>query len=335
MLRNFFRFFLFVAVGLVVFNCKPKNQNRLPEDIPADSIVKIKIYRYDSVLMSVDINNLKTEVKRYQPDFMLFLDTDLNDTLNLIKLYNYVSDPVLHEIYDYVNKTYSNLSNLQDQLSRALTIFKYHFPEKPIPKIYTYLSFLDYENRVIYLDTVMAIAIDMYLGKDYKMYSSVRIPKYLSSRLDSNYIAIDAIKAIAERMINFQISGKTLLDIMIYRGKILFFLDKILPATNDNLKIGYTNEQLEWCIKSEEKIWAFLIENNLLFNNDFYKIRPLITEAPSTKGFVNSAPRMVDWIGWQIIKQFNFHNKNVSLSDLLKENDSQKILRLSKYKPKK
>jgi hypothetical protein len=61
----------------------------------------------------------------------------------------------------------------------------------------------------------------------------------------------------------------------------------------------------------------------------------LITEAPSTKGFTNSAPRMTDWIGWQIIKQFHSNNKNISLSNLLKENDAQKILELSRYKPKK
>ncbi len=333
--KKIYRLLIFATLALVFFYCKPKKNNGIPLDIPKDSIVSVKIFRYDSVLMSLDVNNLKAEVKRYQPDFMLFLDADLNDTLNLVRLYNFVSDPVLHEIYDDVNKTYPNLINLQTQLSNAFTIFKYNFPERPIPKIYTYLSFLDYENKVIYLDTVMAIAIDMFLGSDYKMYSSARIPKYLTLRLDSNFIVTDAMKAIAERSINFEISGKTLLDIMIYRGKLLFFLDEMLPNVADNVKIGYTMQQLEWCEKNEEKIWAFLIENNLLFNNDFYKIRPLITEAPSTKGFVNSAPRMVDWVGWQIIKQYNSNNKKISLSQLLDEKDSQKILKLSKYKPKK
>jgi len=333
--KKIYRLLIFATIALVFFYCKPRKNNGIPLDIPKDSFVCVKIFRYDSVLMSLDVNNLKAEVKRYQPDFMLFLDADLNDTLNLVRLYNFVSDPVLHEIYDDVNKTYPNLINLQTQLSNAFTIFKYNFPESPIPKIYTYLSFLDYENKVIYLDTVMAIAIDMYLGSDYKMYSSARIPKYLTLRLDSNFIVTDAMKAIAERSINFEISGKTLLDIMIYRGKLLFFLDEMLPNVADNVKIGYTMQQLEWCEKNEEKIWAFLIENNLLFNNDFYKIRPLITEAPSTKGFVNSAPRMVDWVGWQIIKQYNSNNKKISLSQLLDEKDSQKILKLSKYKPKK
>jgi len=335
MLRNNCNFLLLIILTLVLTNCKPKKQNGILEKIPKESVLNIKIYRYDSVLMNLDVNNLKAEVKHYQPDYMLFLDADLNDTLNLVKLYNYISDPVLHEIYDDVNKTYPNLNNLQTQLSKAFTLFHYYFPNKPIPKVYTYLSFLDYDNRIIYLDTVMAIALDMYLGKDYKMYPSVRIPKYLTARLDSNYIAADAMKTIAESLINFQLPGKTLLEIMINRGKILFFTDIIIPEVADYIKIGYTQQQLEWCEKNETKIWAFLIENNLLYNNDFYKIRPLITEAPSTKGFINSAPRMVDWIGWQIVKQYMSNNKNIILMDLLKENDAQKILNLSKYKPKK
>ncbi|NVN96336.1 MAG: hypothetical protein HXX18_13765 [Bacteroidetes bacterium] len=304
-------------------------------EIPANKKVEIKIHRYEKVLMSVDANNLKNELKKYKAEYMLFLDGNIDDTLNIIKLYNFISDPTLHEIYDDLIKVYPETSGLEKKLSDAFTHLKYYFPEKTTPKVYTYISYLDYENRIIYLDSVMAIALDMYLGADYKMYPSVKIPKFISMRLDSNFITSDCMKSIAKQMITFDSNDKTLLDNMIYQGKILYFTDAMLPEVDENVKIGYSLEQFNWSKKNEANLWAFFIQNNLLFNADYYKIRSFITEAPTTKGFKNSPPRLAEWLGWQIVKSFMDNNKNVTLKDLLKENDAQKILKASKYKPNK
>jgi len=327
--------FLFLVICLLMYSCKNKKSNKLSIDIPNNQKVEIKIHRYEKVLMSVDANNLKNELSKYKSEYKLFLDGNLDDTLNIIKLYNFISDPDLHEIYDDLIKVYYHTNSLEMKLSDAFTHLKYYFPEKPTPKVYTYISYLDYENRIIYLDTVMAIALDMYLGKDYRMYPSVKIPKFVSMRLDSNYIVSDCMKTIVKQMINFDSNDKTLLENMIYQGKVLYFTDAMLPETADNIKIGYTLEQINWIKKNEANVWAFFIQNNLLYNADFYKIRSFISEAPSTKGFNDSPPRLAEWIGWQIVKSYMENNKNININDLLKEKDAQKILRASKYKPNK
>ena len=141
------------------------------------------------------------------------------------------------------------------------------------------------------------------------------------------------MKAVVKQMINFDSNDKTLLDNMIYQGKILYFTDAMLPELAANIKIGYTLEQFNWSKKNESNIWAFFIQNNLLYNADYYKIRTFITEAPTTKGFKNSPPRFAEWIGWQIVKSYMENNTNVSIKELLNEKDAQKILKASKYKP--
>jgi hypothetical protein len=327
--------FIILIVFYLIFGCKPKNNNKLTIEIPEDQKVNIKIHLYEKVLINVDADNLKKDLSKYKAEYMLFLDGNLDDTLNLVRLYNFISDPDLHQIYDDLIKTYPEVNGLEKKLSAAFTHFKYYFPEKSTPKVYSYISYLDYENRIIYLDTVMAIALDMYLGKDYKMYSSVKIPKFVSIRLDSNYITSDCMKAIAKKMITFDPNDKTLLENMVYQGKILYFTDAMLPDLAENIKIGYSQEQIDWSKKNEANIWAFFIQNNLLYNADYYKIRSFITEAPTTKGFKNSPPRMTEWIGWQIVKSFMENNKNISIKDLLNLNDAQKILKDSKYKPNK
>ena len=333
--KKYILLFFFLIICLTIFSCKNKNNNKLAIDIPDNKKVDIKIHRYEKVLMSVDANNLKKELTKYKADYMFFLDGNLDDTLNLIQLYNFISDPDLHEIYDDLIKVYPTTTSLEKELSDAFTHYKYYFPDKPTPKVYSYISYLDYENRIIYLDTVMAIALDMYLGKDYNMYSSVKIPKYVSMRLDSNYITTDCMKAIVKHIITFDTNDKTLLDNMIYQGKILYFTDAMLPEVAENIKIGYSPKQLDWSKKNEANMWAFFIQNNLLYNADYYKIRSFITEAPTTKGFKDSPPRMAEWIGWQIVKSFMDNNKNVTIKDFLNENDAQKILKASKYKPNK
>lgn len=334
-LKKYIHLLLFLFFCITILSCKNKNSSKLAIEIPANKKVEIKIHRYEKVLMSVDANNLKNELKKYKAEYMLFLDGNIDDTLNIIKLYNFISDPTLHEIYDDLIKVYPETSGLEKKLSDAFTHLKYYFPEKTTPKVYTYISYLDYENRIIYLDSVMAIALDMYLGADYKMYPSVKIPKFISMRLDSNFITSDCMKSIAKQMITFDSNDKTLLDNMIYQGKILYFTDAMLPEVDENVKIGYSLEQFNWSKKNEANLWAFFIQNNLLFNADYYKIRSFITEAPTTKGFKNSPPRLAEWLGWQIVKSFMDNNKNVTLKDLLKENDAQKILKASKYKPNK
>jgi uncharacterized protein YjaZ len=143
------------------------------------------------------------------------------------------------------------------------------------------------------------------------------------------------MKSIAVKMFPFDLNSKTLLENMIYQGKILYFTDAMLPEVDENIKIGYTKTQIEWCTKNEGNLWAFFIQNSLLYNADYYKIRSFVSEAPSTKGLKDSPPRIAEWIGWQIVKTFMENHKNTTLKELMNENDAQKILNASKYKPKK
>lgn len=326
---------IFLIFTLIFVNPGCKNKKSPFEiKLKKEEKVEIKIHRYEKVLMNINVNNIRNELKKYKNEYMLFLDGNLDDTLKILQLYNFVSDPTLHEIYDNLIKKYPDLSYLEENLSNSFSYFKHYFPEKQIPKLYSYISFLDYNNRVIYLDTVMAIALDMYLGPNFPMYPSVKIPKYISNRLDSNYIVVDCFKAIAEKFISFNPENKSLLDNMIYSGKILYFCDLMLPDISNEIKIAYTKEQYQWCEKNEKEIWSFFMKNNLLYNSNYFKIRPFISEAPTTRGFKDSPPRFAEWIGWQIVKSYMENNKT-NIKDFLSDNDSQKILTLSKYKPRK
>ena len=187
----------------------------------------------------------------------------------------------------------------------------------------------------------IGIGLDMFLGESgSRFYPALRqsIPAYIARRFNPQNISPRVIESfIREDMFPDQDINRNLLSKMIYNGKILYLMDAVMPETNDSLKIGFTKKQLEWCNENEASIWAYLLQNELLFESDYMKIQKYLAEAPFTPGVgenLDSAPKLGIWTGWQIIRKYMDKNPEISLQELMLEKDSQKILTDSNYKPR-
>ena len=91
---------------------------------------------------------------------------------------------------------------------------------------------------------------------------------------------------------------------------------------------------MDFCKVHEKRMWEYLIENKKLFVTDGFILNQFINDAPFTKDFSQDSPgRAAVWIGYRIIDSYMKNNRNVSLNDLMRETDYQKILNLSKYNP--
>ena len=72
----------------------------------------------------------------------------------------------------------------------------------------------------------------------------------------------------------------------------------------------------------------------MLYSNEVEVFRPLFGDGPFTQAFSNEAPsRLGEFIGLQIIRSY-MNNNDVSLKDLMNNNDLQQIFQESQYKPK-
>jgi|AntAceMinimDraft_17_1070374.scaffolds.fasta_scaffold00132_22 gliding motility-associated lipoprotein GldB len=318
----------------IVTSCN-YNKNKLEKDISKVKGVDVKINRYEKFLFNVDINNLKQELHSNAKNFGFFLNGDLNDTLNLIQIREYITDPGIVTIYKSCIKKYPNLNDLEKQLTLAFKHYKYYFSDKKMPGVYTYISGLEYESPIIFADTVLIISLDLYLGKNSKFYSVTGIPLYKRYRMQREFIVSDCMKEIAKANISANSADRTFLDKIIYKGKILYFVDAMTSNTPDSIKIGYTWSQLEWVKKNEPNIWAFFINKEVLYSTDKKVFDKFISDGPFTSSFSQDSPsRTGCWIGWQIVRSYMKNNKQVSLKNLMSENDAQKILTKSGYKPR-
>ena len=341
MRKNFLnrRLIFLPLVLLFIFqSCKNKNAEvALPSETGvkvAES--KIVIKRYEKALFSLDKNHLKQGMATLYPDYAFFLGNQWQDTMNILRIHNFLNDPNIQELYDLTMKKYPDVVFLENDLTFAFNRFRQAYPEKPVPKVFTYVSGLDIENPVYYSDTAMAIGLDDFLGSDVIAYQKAGLPKYKIARFTQDHILPQCMLAVSDNLVRVDEKNNTLLDRMIMAGKALYFLDVMLPEVKDEFKIGYTADQMEWCRMNEKNIWAFIIENQLLFSSDPQGVSKLMTDAPFTSGFAAESPgRLGAYMGWMIVRAYMKESDGVTLKQIMENTNAKDILKVSKFKPGK
>jgi len=232
-----------------------------------------------------------------------------------------------------------NMEKQNQELTDAFRRIKYYYPKAALPtKVYAYFS--GFQAQTSLGNDYIGIGLDLFLGADSKFYPAQTdiFPRYISRTFTPANIAHRVTESIIrENLFPEKDSDKSLLSKMVYNGKVLYMLDQVLPDVPDSVKIGFTTKQMQWCNDFKANIWGYFIEENLLYETDYEKIQTYVTEAPFTPGLGDkneSAPKLGIWTGWQIVRQYMDKHPEVTLQQLMANDDAQKILNDSKYRPK-
>jgi hypothetical protein len=325
-----------VLLFIILLVCGCGRRNALDVDVSKIDCTPVSIGRYDLDLFNANNAELQSNLKKLQPKYRIFLGDCMDDPSRLVPLKEYLASPRNQDFIKGVRLKYPEVKKTESALTDAFKHFRFYFPSFHIPAVYAYISGGDYEYPIQFSDSVLLIGLDNYLGKDFSPYRQDGVSLYRLSRMDEEYIVPDCVRLLASSNFPVETGGGSLLDIMVEAGKRLYMQDAILPGTPARIKIGYTKEQFDWITKNEKQVWASIIENRMLYSNDGRIIRVFTSDGPFTAEFGKESPPLLgNWIGWQIVKQYMEKNPEVSLAELLKEKDSQKILAGSKYKPEK
>lgn len=242
-------------------------------------------------------------------------------------------DQLQNTLWSVVSSQLSLGGDFKNNLSYLDQRYQAYFPASKRVQYYSYISNLDFEYPIIFADSLCFIASDLYLGANANFYQ--KLPEYLADDRDQKYLMRD----IAEALITGQItapSDNKLIDDMIYYGKIMFGVESLLPEEHKANLFKYTDEDFQFCLDNEKSIWSYFIENKILFSADGESKRRFIEIAPFSKfqmKFDNNTPGMIGrWIGWRIVRKYALDN-NLSLQEVLDEENSRKILQKAAYKP--
>lgn len=314
-----------------------KKQPHWKANVSSIKIDPVEVKRYDRVLFNIDAANLRQELDPYIDEYYVFLGDEIDTPSGQQQLFEYLQNEFIREVYDDTQKVWEDASELEKELTQAFRYYNYHFPEKQIPDIYSYISGIDFEIPVFYQQGTAVIGLDMFLGRDYHNYDRVAVPAFKRVRFVPQAAPLELMRSLGKylQMEATEVPAH-LLDFMILEGKLLYYMDCMFPDHADSLKIYYTADQLTWAQQNEGQSWVFLLNNEMLYSGDRQLIQKLTGDTPFTAPFsLGSSPRMGSYHGWMIVREYMRLNPEVSLQQLLNEKrDSREILSASRYRPR-
>lgn len=330
------RFFAFACLVVLLFSC-----NRNPLKINTSGIsVDLKIKHFSTDLAKIKPTDLQQSVPLLKSKYGEFFDIFTYRMIGiggaeLESFYTDFQSFMTDTLITSLNKKATELvdtTQLREELLTTFRHYKYYFPEKPVPTIYTCIS--GFNQSVVTAENLIGISLDKYMGVDCNYYQQLGLPVYKRRNMHPEKITSDVMYAWAVTEWPKTDNANNLLSHMIYEGKLMYFIDAMLPHLHDSLKIGFTRQQLDFCKNGEATMWAYLAEHKLLFSTNRMDIKRFIDDGPYTSVFTDQSPaRTGVWMGWQIVRSYMNQNPEVKLADLMNDNNFQSILNNSGYQP--
>ncbi|MCX6352061.1 MAG: hypothetical protein NTX03_09390 [Bacteroidetes bacterium] len=336
---------------LLITACKNKKWQADTSDIKYD----FKFQRFEKDFYELDTTHFKASMDALYikyPDLLKIYTEHLyrdyfkkvkpGDTTAIYENFKklFFQNKSMTEVYGDVKKAFPphEIKKIETKLTEALKRYKYFFPKERIPKFYTAMASFGIKAFNTY-DKNPCLSLDMYLGSSYKYYnaSNIDFPLYVSRRMDKPFIIPDILSSFFESKYDRDsLTDRTILSKMIYAGKTLFFLDLLTPEIPDSVKLGYTKAQMQWCNDYAKEVWKHFNAKEVFFSTDENKRIQYLGDGPFTNAEEmpqESAPRLGEWLGWQLVKTYMEQHSDVTLKQLFMEKDCNKILKGAKYNP--
>ena len=318
--------------------CGNKHQY-IPKDIEA---VEVEIVRFDNAQLAVRPDSVKQDIEQLYANYELFmpifvegiLGLQTEDTAYLCEMYaQFLTDTVMGfaQTNTTAQELFANVDSLQEALNTGFSRLHFLYPEWEIPTLYLFVS--GFNSSVMYYENIMGVGVDMYLGSEYPYYNQV-VYDYQKQTMRKACVAGDVLSLYLAYHISYNSKYNRLLEQMIFRGKQLFLLAQLLPNEPVWEVIGYSKEQWDWCEQYEQAIWNRIMQKRDLFKTESNVLSSYMNDGPFTAEVTQDSPgRLGVWVGWRIVDSYMRNNKDVTLRELMNENDAQKILEQSYYKP--
>ena len=321
--------FIKILLIFFVFNSCKKNDVK---------DIEIEVFRFDKEFALLDSNNLESKLSDWDQKLdgfhIFYFDKYL--PINIKNNIKYKKDLSLFLMNPDVISFSSDISNRFIDFNKSIlpeleTVFgrmNYYLPSVGIPKSAITVNSFQRYGMATYGDTLI-IGLDMYLGKENKHYNSYHHMNFMKQE---KFLIVDALENWLNTYYHDSHNHHTFLDELIFKGKMVYLLHKLIPDYNLNDILKYSTEEMNGCEVSESIIWKEIIKQDYLYSTDFQEFHSYFNYSPFTVGFDKSPGRLGYWVGFQIVNQY-MNNEDVSLQELMKSTNSQEILLKSKYKP--
>lgn len=331
-----------ILLMLLISGCGTKVKVPDVSHIP----INVTIERFDEQLFRIDTNNVRQGIKLLERTYPEFLPTYIQDIMNFGPLAdtNQLLEPQLHQfltnkdfraLQDSVEAHFADIKPLEKELTQAFRLTKYYVPAFHAPReVISFISAIG-NYAAITVDSILGIGLDMHMGADFPIYGMVPdYPDYIVRRFTPENITPNVMKVLYQNYFPLQDKNVKLIERFIELGRQQYFLEKVLPEVPEDIRLGYTKEQLKYCKENEQMIWQYFVQNKLLYSGDWQDIVRYTGEGPSTQGLPAEVPGQIGaFTGYRIVKKFMEKHPDVTLEKLLGTKDVMSIFNEAKYRP--
>jgi gliding motility-associated lipoprotein GldB len=318
--------FFLLILSVFIISCNKNAEKPDVEDIK----VSVNIERFDRQLMAVKSKEeLQTLLKKNQTYIHSLYRTFPEDTAFVSHLYYLITHRETRALYEQTQVHFGELTDIKKEFESAFRYIKSYYPDFKEPKIVT--TFTGLENDIFVSDTLVIIALEAFVGPTAKY--RPQQPDYLLERYQKPYLVPTIIRFLSNGFIKMNDSDRSLLADMVFFGKAFEFTKAAMPETPDYLIIGYTEAKMKEVWDAQDLVWAHFVDKKLLFEQNFRIKKKYVDERPNVPEVGPDCPgRIGQWLGWRIVSRYRTENPSVTLQELMKDNDAQKIFKDSKYR---
>ena len=345
---DYIKYCFFCLLGVVA--CRQDSRDKTPDisQIPSD----MHLYRFEKDVFAIDTLHIEESVNslltRYPTLMRIFCQVimkftnraDSTDPKFYSTLKAFVRDPLLQSIVHRTDTIYGQMDDLREQFNRTSSYARYYFPKSRKQNMYTMVSAFNIGN-IIFEDSDstdgLGISMDYYMGSgfDYKRINPTweLFSDYVTRTFNKEHILKKSWMPWIEDIVPGN-KLNTLLDHLIYEGKKIYITSKIIPDIQDTVLFEFRPDQLTWCQDNKLNIWSFLKDQNLVNSTKRNEIVRYLNPSPSSPGMPKESPgRAAVFVGYDIVREYMKRNPKLTLQDLAREDNAQKILDEAKYKP--
>jgi len=329
--------YIYILIVLLFSSClKSKNDFLEKTNDTGISIIRYDRMQYefvsfDSFTALQNMNTTHSRISQILVEDILNLGNFRDENINL-KVQEYYSDTTLLRLMNDVEKKFTDLTEIEKDLTEGFKKLQKEVPSIKIPRIYAQISALN--ESIIVGDSLLGISLDKYMGKDYPLYPRFYY-RYQTLTMEPERIVPDCFLyyMLSEYPLP-RASVGNLRDVMLHEAKIYYVVRKILNNSSPADMLGYSDTEKKWCRDNNEMVWKFMLNNNHLSATDPTIIRNYMRPLPYTPFWGESTPANTGlWIGMEIVSSYMKKNKSATLNDLLNITDYQMLLEKSEYSP--
>lgn len=335
------RLFVYLLLILIFANaCNDGVKNRKIKALP----ISLQIVRLDDSLAAwknedrVSVEKSVTSILKAHALFFEAYNTSIIKVGSAYSAHYYenilefLKYPIFDELQEDIGTTFKDVGFIKQKLEPAFGRIKTLYPEKLIPYIYTYNG--GFNQSIVLVENGVGVGLDKYLGVDCKYYKQMGMQQFLIDKMYPEKIPSDIIIGYLQGEFEYNFKDENLLAKMLHTGRIMYLADLLLPEVQDSVLWGYSGRDFEFLESSENDIWLYFVDNKMLFDSDYMVTKKILGDGPFTSYFSKESPSRIGiWMGYRIVEQYMKLHQEITIVDLMQENDYQHIMNKAKYNP--